>query len=446
MLHYYGENDTIAAIATAPGKSGIAIVKLNGPKSLSLVHDIFTSNKDPGVHDRSMIYGHIVDNGIIIDDVLVCSMKAPHSYTGEDVVEIQSHGGYASAGAILKLLVDRGARIAEPGEFTKKSFLNGKMDLVQAEAVMEIVSADGREYLHRAEQLMDGSFSHSIELLLDDIRKSASLLELNIDFLHQGLEAIHEKDLILSVEKTISTLEIMISSYSTARRIKDGIKVVLAGKVNSGKSSLFNAFLGKRRAIVNEAPGTTRDWIEEKIELDGIPINLIDTAGIRKTPDKIEHEGVKGTELLMRNADIIVFLQDINDSTPTSKNVADQRYIHVVSKADMTKSRPVTNRHIYVSSVTREGIDDLILAIVKKSRGCLTNGYSSSLVLIERHKVELTFALDALKNALESIGTWSEEIISLELRDAEKHIESILGKNIDSDVLNEIFTNFCIGK
>ena len=446
MLHYHGENDTIAAIATAPGKSGIAIVKINGPKSISLVHDIFTSNKDPGTHDRAMIYGHIVDNGTVIDDVLVCSMKAPHSYTGEDVVEIQSHGGYASAGAILKLLVCRGARIAEPGEFTKKAFLNGKMDLVQAEAVMEIISADGREYLHRAEQLMDGSFSHRIESLLDDLRKSASLVELNIDFLHQGLEAIHEKDLIESINKTIHSLETMISSYSTACRIKDGLKVVLAGKVNSGKSSLFNTFLGKRRAIVNEAPGTTRDWIEEKIELGGFPVNLIDTAGIRKTKDKIEHEGVKVTDLLMRNADIIVYLTDIHDYIPGTNNIGDRRYIHVLSKADLAEARPVTKGQICVSSVTREGIDELIAELIKRSQECLTNGYSSSLVLIERHKVELTFALNALRKALESIGTWSEEIISLELRDAEKHIESILGKNIDSDVLDEIFKNFCIGK
>ena len=448
MLHSTGENDTIAAIATAPGKSGIAIVKVSGPQSLSHVHRIFRSKKDPGFHERSMIYGHIADGETVIDDVLVCYMKAPFSYTCEHVVEIQSHGGYASAGTILSLLVENGARIAEPGEFTRKAFINGKIDLVQAESVMEIVAAEGREYLHRAEQLMDGSFSHRIETLLDELKKSASLVELNIDFLHQGLEAIHEKDLIHSIEKTIKTLDTMISSYTTARRIKDGIRVVIAGKVNAGKSSLFNTLLGKRRAIVNPEPGTTRDWIEEKIELEELPINLIDTAGIRKTPDTIESEGVKGTELLMRDADIIVYLTDVQEYNHDSfiNETGDERYLHVLSKSDLLEARLKKQDRPYISSLTGEGIEKLITTLVEKAHSYTTNGYTSSLVLIERHKVELTYARNALKRARESIGTWSEEIISLELREAEKHIESILGRNIDYDVLDEIFKNFCIGK
>ncbi|MBN1291246.1 MAG: tRNA uridine-5-carboxymethylaminomethyl(34) synthesis GTPase MnmE [Candidatus Latescibacteria bacterium] len=449
MLHYHGENDTIAAIATASGKSGIAIVKLSGSRSISLLRKIFKSRKNPEIHERSMIYGHIMDKTTYIDDALVCYMKAPFSYTGEDVVEIQSHGGNAAADTILSLLIEQGARIAEPGEFTKKAFLNGKIDLVQAEAVMQIVAADGREYLRRAEQLMDGSFSHNIEILIEKIKESASLVELNIDFLHQGLEAIHTKELVNTITNTLNSIETLILSYTSARRIKNGVRIVLAGNVNAGKSTLFNTLLGKNRSIVNPTPGTTRDWIEEKIELDGLPVNLVDTAGIRITPDTIEHEGVKGTERLIRDADIVVYLISA-DEYSLKANISpishDERYINVITKADILPSINEIDNYILISSLTGFGLEKLKAQIIAKTRGYISNGYTSSIVLVERHKTELTKARDSLKRALKCIGTWSEEIISLELRDAEKHIESILGQNIDYDVLDTIFKNFCIGK
>ena len=447
MLHYPGDEDTIAALATATGRSGIAVVKVSGPESISLVNRIFKSPQNPEDHDRRMIYGHIMDNGEFIDDVLVCLMKGPQSYTGDDVVEIQTHGGSASAGITIGLLTDLGARIAEPGEFTKRAFLNGKIDLVQAEAVMEIVAAEGREYLKQAEHLMDGTFSARIEGILEKLRTSASLLELNIDFTDHGVEEIHPDELTRSLKSTIDTISSLIATYGTARRIKEGVRVVIAGKVNSGKSSLFNALLGKNRAIVNSTPGTTRDWIEEKIDLDGIPVNLIDTAGIRETPDDIEREGVEKAGNLIKNADIVLNLiepAELPDNNHNSAPDANQ-HIFIVSKADLY-DKPAKSDHLFVSSQTGEGLSGLNTLLSERARSL--TGYSTidTMVLIDRHRRELEKAKTALDHAHNNIGSWSEEIISMDIAKAQKHIENILGKQIDIDILNEIFSHFCIGK
>lgn len=448
MFHNIYDSDTIAAISTAPGKSGISVVKISGPDSIKLVKKIFSSKKNPEFPDRTMVYGHIIEKNEKIDEVLVCVMKSPHSYTGEDVVEIQSHGGYAAAETILELLLKKDARLAEPGEYTKRAFLSGKIDLAQAEGVMEIVSADNREHLKKAEHLLEGAFSKQIAFLLSDLKKSTSLLEFNIDFSDQGIEAIRKDDIKKSIKKTIKTLDTMITSYKTAKRIKHGLIVVLAGKVNAGKSSLFNTLLGKRRAIVNRKEGTTRDWLEEKIEIDGIPINLIDTAGLRSTTDEIEREGVKETEKLLRNADIVVYLHDAKET----KNLPDDNfndkpeYIHILSKSDLAGSIKKHTGLLPVSSKTHEGISTLLSEIGKKSKPLLRAGNSDSLVMVERHRIELSKARKILKRALSSIYTWSEEIISFELKEAEKHLDAVTGQDLDNDVLDEIFKNFCVGK
>ncbi len=223
-------SDTIAAISTPAGKGGISIVKISGPDSIETVKKIFVARKDPELYERSMVYGHIADDSEKIDEALVCYMKSPHSYTGEDVVEIQSHGGFAAAEAILGLMLERGIRLAEPGEFTKRAFLNGKIDLAQAEGVMEIVLADNREYLKNAEHLLEGAFSRQIETLVSGLKKSLSLLEYSINFQEQENESIPKDDTKKSIEDIIKTLDKMITSYRTATRIKHGINVVLAGK------------------------------------------------------------------------------------------------------------------------------------------------------------------------------------------------------------------------
>jgi tRNA modification GTPase len=444
----YPEKDTIAAIATAPGRAGIAIVKISGKDSISILHSLFQGKKDPEFFPRRMIHGIINDLSKTVDEALVCFMEAPHSYTGEDVVEIQCHGGYASAGAILALVVGKGARPAEPGEFTRRAFLNGRIDLIQAEAVIEIVAAEGKEHLRRAEKLMEGAFSRRIETLLDELIHSASITELNIDFLEQGLEAIPMMQLKNSIKKTIETLDTMLRSYTAAQRIKNGLRVAITGKVNSGKSSLFNTLLGRKRAIVNERPGTTRDWIEEKIELSGLPINLIDTAGLRETDDDIEREGVNEAKRFLRDADIVISLKEQEDIYRMVEciTIESQKIIPVISKADLFDKRLKNNELIYISTLTGEGIESLIAAIVTLARPLINTEDSDSLVMVERHRLLLSRARKHLFDALLSLDTWSEEITALELREAQRSLEEILGKNISLDVLDDIFKNFCIGK
>ncbi len=444
-------SDTIAAISTPAGKGGISIVKISGPDSIETVNKIFTSRKNPELYERTMVYGHIADNSEKLDEVLVCYMKSPHSYTGEDIVEIQSHGGFAAAEAILGLLLKRGIRFAEPGEFTKRAYLNGKMDLAQAEAVMEIVSADNREYLKNAEQLLEGSFSKQIEILISEMKKSLSYLEYSIDFQEQEDESVPRAEIKQSVEKTIKTLDKMITSYKMSTRIKHGINVVLAGKTNSGKSSLFNTLLGKKRAIVHRKEGTTRDWIEEKIEIQGIPVNLIDTAGLRFTECEIEREGVNETERLLKKADIVVYLHDSTENIGAFKDSEENiktkpGYIHISSKSDLAESPQKHHELLAVSSITQEGITDLMSHIVMTSRLLIQDGKCNTPVMVDRHRIELNKARKNLKNAISLMDTWSEEIISLELNDAHKHLEAVIGRNIDIDVLDEIFQNFCVGK
>jgi tRNA modification GTPase len=445
---YYPQNDTIVAIATAPGRAGIAIVKISGPDSISILNSLFKGKKNPEFYPRRMIHGIINDLSQKVDEALVCFMKAPHSYTGEDVIEIQSHGGYASGSAILALVIGKGARPAEPGEFTKRAFLNGRIDLTQAEAVMEIVAAEGIEHLRRAEKLMEGAFSKRIETLIHELIHSASLTELNIDFLEQGLEAIPVMELKNSIEKTVETLDTMLESYTAAQRIKNGLRVAITGKVNSGKSSLFNALLGRKRAIVNERPGTTRDWIEEKIELFGLPINLIDTAGLRETEDDIEREGVDEAKRFLRDADIVISLNEHGDVHRIVENVSIEspKIIPVVSKADLLDKRKKNNEILSVSSLTGEGIESLIAEIVTYARPLINTGDIDSLVMVERHRLLLSGAREHLIEALQSLDTWSEEITALELREAQSSLEEILGKNISIDVLDDIFKHFCIGK
>jgi tRNA modification GTPase len=440
-------NDTIAAIATAPGHAGIAVIKISGPGAIKILHTVFKGKKEPSLFPRRMIHGHITDGSVTLDEVLVNFMKAPHSYTGEDVVEIQSHGGYTAAGTILGLVLDKGARTAEPGEFTKRAFLNGRIDLAQAEAVMEIVSAEGKEHLKHAEKLMEGAFSQRINILIDELALSESLIELNIDFLDQGLEAIPKDKLKRSIESTLRTIDAMLTSYRTAQRIKNGLRVVLAGKVNSGKSSLFNTLLGRKRSIVHQRPGTTRDWIEEKIELSGLPVNLIDTAGLRETEDEIEREGVNESKRFLKNAEIVIFLHEAGKEDLThEKLLSEKNVIHVVSKSDLLDNTNKNNNLVYISSLTGEGIDSLRDAIIAKASLLIDSGDSDSMVIVERHRILLSKARDHLIEALKSIDVWSEEITALELKAAQNELEEIIGINSSIDVLETVFKNFCIGK
>jgi len=448
MLPIDKDNDTIAAIATSAGRAGVAIVRLSGPSALSIAQSVFRCQHELSTHVREMLYGHIHDNGKPVDEALVCYMQAPHSYTGEDVLEIQCHGGTAAASAILELVTKSKARHAEAGEFTKRAFLSGRIDLVQAESVMEIVSAENHQHLMLAERLMDGVFSERINTLLDTITECLSQLEMNINFPTQGIDGIATDKIEATLLPVFSTVNSMIASYSSGQKIRDGISVVIAGTVNAGKSSLFNAILGRKRAIVTDIPGTTRDWLGEKIEIEGLTINLIDTAGLRETDDDIEREGVKESERLVNSADIVIHLIESSDKRQHDTAYLDghSNIIHVLSKADIASQQDYPDFWLPLSSLNGNGIDTLLNEVSQRAREITRNNSGDSILIVERHKRELTFARDALKRALDSLHTWSEEVAVLELHEAISHIESILGKTVDIDILDTIFSTFCIGK
>ena len=445
-MHHTGEQDTIAAIATPPGRGGIAIVRISGPDAVAVSRSLidYPATELP---DRMMIHCHVSDQGDHIDEVLACVMRAPRSYTGEDVVELQCHGGNAAARAILEALFRQGIRPANPGEFTRRAFENGRIDLVQAESVMEIISSESREHLRHAELLMDGAFSRRLESMLGQITHAMSLLEITIDFTDQGLDAPHETELINAINSAIDTIDSMLATHTTARRVRDGVRVVLTGPVNAGKSSLFNRLLGRKRAIVSDTPGTTRDWIEERIELDGIPINLVDTAGLRTTGDIVEREGVTEAERLMRESDIVLHLHEPGQPA-IDENEGIPLILPVLSKSDLNgASTGLADEHVLaVSSRTGAGIDALRNELSRLCRDIVGIRSTDTLVLVERHRIGLSNAHDALIRARTAIGSWSEEIITFELDTTRKEIEHILGRNIDLAVLDNIFNRFCIGK
>ena len=448
MLPPTSECDTIAAIATPPGKGGIAIVKLSGPEAVPLATGIFSSPVDPAAHERRMVYGRVTDGDNVIDEALVCVMRGPHSYTGEDVVEIQVHGGFASAGSILSLLTEHGARQASPGEFTRRAFLNGRIDIAQAEGVLEIVDADNREHLRQAEQLLAGAFSSHIRTIIDTLDEVLVLLEATIDFPGETSDTADRKHVLALLEETAKTLAVMIDSHRSAERIRHGVTIVLAGHVNVGKSCLFNTLLGTRRAIVHDTPGTTRDWIESHIVLDDVPVNLVDTAGIRESQNEIERAGIGETTRLIDQADIVLFLHDDIDTLPAETLIRGEERIilHIVSKSDLLGDKTVPDGVLAVSSVRGTGISYLRDTLAGFARGLIRTGNAAHPVLVGRHHRELALARENISNAIGSAGSWSEEILSYEVRSALGHLEAILGKNLDIDVLDEIFSRFCIGK
>lgn len=441
------DRDTIAAVSTAQGRGGIAVVKISGAESLSVLREVFSSRRDPAQYPRTMIHGFVKDSsGATIDEALAFHMPGPRSYTGEDVAEIHVHGGAAAAEACLALVLACGARPAEPGEFTKRAFLNGRIDLVQAEAVMEIVSAESREHLRRAERLLDGGFSRTIRQLLNHLTQSLARIELTIDFSDQDIEQSDHAEITTRITSARNTIETLIDSHRTVEKLRHGITVAIAGMVNAGKSSLFNALLGRRRAIIHDRPGTTRDWISERIELDGVPVNLVDTAGLRETDDEVERAGIAETERIIRDADIIVYVLSPGEEPEAAPISPSSTSIIITGKADLLPGGMRDTRYLAVSTFTGEGLHHLRAFLSETCRSMISSSDGGSTVLVERHIRHLANAHTHLVAALAALETWSEEIAALELNAAEHDISSILGSHADSTVLDEIFRSFCIGK
>lgn len=456
------EFDTIAAIATALGEGGIAIIRVSGDKATELVDKIFrpVNGKDmSSMKTYTMRYGHIIDkNKNVVDEVIVSFMKGPKSFTAEDTVEINCHGGVVSTNAVLQEVIKAGARLAEPGEFTKRAFLNGRIDLSQAEAVMDIISAKTELSMKSAMRQSEGKLSKEINRLRKDTLDVLALIEYAVDFTEdeEEIDPSIPVDVKNGVEKLIGEVDSLIKNADEGKLIRDGLNVVIVGKPNVGKSSLLNVLLNERRAIVTDVAGTTRDVIEEYINLDGVPIRIVDTAGIRETDDVVEKIGVEKSKEKIDQADLIIFMLDTsreldNEDKEIIEYIKDKKYIVLLNKVDLERKideneiKDLTNK-IEISAKEAIGIDDLKNEI--KELFFSGNIDSESIMVTNtRHKQALYRALENLNGGLNGlVKNEFLDLISIYVMSALKALGEITGAEVEEDLVNKIFAEFCCGK
>lgn len=464
-------DNTICAISTAPGMGAIAVIRVAGKETFNICDNIFQFlKKDRKIKDQeanSVHFGTIVDGDKIIDEVLITIFKSPHSYTGDDIVEIACHGAPYIQQQILELLLKNGAELAKPGEFTQRAFLNGKMDLSQAEAVADLIASESEAARKVALQQMRGGFSNELMKLRERMLWFISLIELELDFSEEDVEFANRDELNSLVEELTEHLTRLVNSFSLGNVIKNGLPVAIVGHTNAGKSTLLNALLNEERAIVSDIHGTTRDAIEDTINIGGVTYRFIDTAGIRTTDDTIENIGIQLTYNKISQASIVLLMVDVNDSQEKIAEAINdvqskidfdtQKLIVVVNKIDLLNSESNFNRDkfpklnnessiISISAKERENIDKLT--------ELLTN--TVNLSSLNNNEVIVTNARhhEALKNALEGVNrvkdgldnNISGDFLAQDIREVLHHLGSITGQISTDEILGNIFKNFCIGK
>ncbi len=458
-------SDTIAAIATALSPSGIGIIRISGSESLSVVDKIFRSKSSKSIMDmksHTVHYGHIYDGEELLDEVMVILMKAPNSFTMEDTVEIDCHGGVYVMNRILKTIVKNGARLAEPGEFTKRAFLNGRIDLTKAEAVMDLIQSKSEAARKNSITHLKGDLYRKIKNLREDILYEIAFIESALDDPeHISLEGFHER-LSDKCEKITFTIENLLRSADNGRMIKEGINTVIVGKPNVGKSSFLNLLLGEDRAIVTDIAGTTRDTLEESVSLDGMTLNLIDTAGIRDTEDVVEKIGVNKAKESLEKADLMVYIVD-------SSTALDDNDYEIMELLDLKKTVVLLNKSDLNVVVTQESlrekfgqeIPDFITISAKEKEGLETftslvkekfmNGEVSFddeiMISSMRQKEALASALHSMIMVRQSLDDdMPEDFYSIDLMNAYACLGEIIGEEVGEDLVNEIFSKFCMGK
>lgn len=446
--------DTITAIATPSGVGAIAIIRISGNSAISVADAIFRGKiRVSDAKSHTVHYGKISDEkNELIDDVLLSVFKAPNSYTGEDLVEISCHGNPLIAEKIIGQILKHGVRIAEPGEFTKRAFLNNKIDLAQAEAVVDIITSRSEASLRGARNQLDGILSKNLTSLRQSLLDILSFLELELDFAEEEIEFVTRKDLSQRVDSLIVNIGNLLKTYSFGKVIRDGVNVAIVGKPNVGKSSLLNYLLKESRAIVSHIPGTTRDVIREEITIDGILFRLFDTAGIRDSDDLIEIEGVKRSNEAIIQADIILLVSDVEQGYSTEifeqlcKLGVQNKTIKVINKIDLNNEK-LFPESVKISALTGLGIETLLEELKEKAIGTISYSERSAVVTNIRHYNCLKSAVENLSNAHSSIENGlSGEFIAVDLRAAINSIGEIIGEVTSEDLLNNIFSQFCIGK
>ena len=454
---------TIAAISTATGAGGIGIIRLSGEKTFDIIKKIFRAkhkNKITEVNGYTIKYGYIVnEKDEIIDEVLVSFFRSPKSYTTEDMCEINSHGGLIIEKMILEQCLKNGADLAEPGEFTKRAFLNGRIDLSQAESVIDLINSKTEKEARASISQLEGVLSNKINKIRNDILEIMSDIEATIDYPEYDIEEITNNKAIKCLGLIKKDLEQLEESFNTGKLLKEGIKTIIIGKPNAGKSSLLNLILNEERAIVSEYAGTTRDTIEEFITVKGIPLKIIDTAGIRNTTDKIEEIGVNKAINLANDADLIIAIFDISekieeDDFKIIDLIKNKNAIIILNKIDIendkfdiSKLNNINKPIIRLSAKTGVGIDDLYNEIVKIFNISEIEINSGEIITNIRHKNQIRKSIESINNSIESINSnMPIDIVSINIRDVLTNLGDITGDNVTEDIINKIFSKFCLGK
>lgn len=456
--------DTIVAISTPPGAGGIGIVRLSGPISFEIVKKVFRFRTAPErVKSHHLYLGDFIDPSTqkMIDEVLVSFMKAPHTYTREDIVEINSHSGYVVLSKILEILINSGARLAKPGEFTYRAYINGRIDLTQAEAVLDIINAKSDKALQIASNLIKGGLKDKIERIREKLINVLSHLEVAIDFPEEADEILSYEDMIEVINKfSIKPIDEILQSHINRKIYMDGVNTVIVGKVNVGKSSILNRLSNEEKAIVTPIPGTTRDIIESVININGIPLKLIDTAGFREVKDEVEKIGLRLTKDRLSNADLILLVLDQSRDLDEQdhrilKESPLEKTLVIINKIDLRPSKSFLTtpdilnsyRRVKTSALTGEGIDKLLSSI--KDIILKGNIQTDESVIVPnlRHKDALTRAREHLISGIQNIKeSLPIEIIADDVRNALDALGEITGETAVEEILDNIFNSFCIGK
>ena len=454
---------TIASISTAPGIGGIGIIRMSGEKTFEILGKIFqakTPQKIENIKGYTMKYGHIIDNNETIDEVLVSYFKAPKSYTAENMCEINSHGGNVIVKKILELCLKNGAELAEPGEFTKRAFLNGRIDLAQAESVIDVINAKSDKEAKSGIKQLEGFLSKEIKNIKQEILDVLVNIEVTIDYPEYDTPDVQENEMRNMLESVGKKLEKLEKSFDNGKIIKDGIKTAIIGKPNAGKSSLLNAILKEDRAIVTDIAGTTRDTIEEFVTINGIPLKLVDTAGIRSASDEVEKIGIEKSIKQAEESDLIIAIFDSSkeltkEDIEILNLIKNKKSIILLNKADLKsvltendeRIKSVSKNIIKISALNKTGIDLLYKKISEMFNLNEINLDNDLLITNVRHKNIITKAIENAKKAIEALNmNMPIDIITIYIKDILEDLGEITGEVVTDDIINEIFSKFCLGK
>jgi tRNA modification GTPase len=465
------EEDTIAAIATPIGEGGIAVIRVSGRNALDITDRVFRGRRPlKRARPQTAHYGHIVDlDGVRVDEVVCTVYRSPHSYTTEDSVEISCHGGLFVTRKVLETVLRSGARIAEPGEFTKRAFLGGRLDLSQAEAVADLIRSHSELSHKNSLQQLEGSLSLRVKRIREGLVEALSLIELELDFAEEGIEIANKTRISKTMELVLSELNRLIESFSIGKYYREGVKVVIVGQPNVGKSSLLNALLNENRVIVTDIAGTTRDTIEESISIDGVLFRLVDTAGLREARDMIEKAGIERTKTQLQTSDVVLLVIDLSQAIENielgfiqnikeSVDGFNDKCILVLNKLDLISKdlwckvereyRPIDLPYTRLSALTHDGLDSLKKMLLEKVQSRkLTAGDLGVAVTNVRHKEAMEKARAHLELAHESLQRGETgELVSLDMRIALDFLGEVIGVVTSEEILNNIFGKFCIGK